>query len=387
MTSKDIKLDRLKKTLMRKEPDIVPVSDFFWTGFIKKAKTIYGDNFDAYRQFDLDYVVVNPNMDPHIKDFEVLEDDGHDILIKTGFEANIRRREDLPMPHFESFSINDPDQMEKFQFDRGDDERRFYRDGDDQINCIGDAISRNISSWDKRVNAYCKDFPVFGSICEPYEFVWRIIGTENALLWMAMEEDKFKNFIDKIGKYMEDLLTAQIKAGNGRLSGMYIWGDVAYVNGMLFNPNLWRKIFKPHVKNFIKICHDANLSVIYHGCGNATPIYNDFIEIGLDGYNPLEAKAGLDIVELKKEYGERITFVGNFDVRVLESGDKDAIKQHALYKMQAASNGGWICQSDHSVSSDVNPLDYAYMVDVVREYGKYPINMKIIEEELKNCRE
>ena len=381
MKSKDTKLNRVYKALNHKESDVVAVSDFFWTGFLDKCKKKYGGNFDPYRHFDLDYVVVNPNMDPHVKDFEIIKDDGHNIVVKTGFEATICRRDDLPMPHFESFSINSPDEMADFIFEKPD-EARFYRRGDDQINCVGDALSRDVASWNDRVDSYCTDFPVFGSICEPYEYVWRIIGTENSLIWMALEEEKFKAFVDRIGQFMLELLKVQIKIANGRLSGIYIWGDVAYVNGMLFNPDLWRRIFKPHVANFIKLAHDANLPVIYHGCGNATPIYNDFIEIGLDGYNPLEVKSGLDIVKLKKEYGDRIAFVGNFDVRILESADKKEIKKHALYKLKAALGGGWICQSDHSVSTDVDPESYAYMLEVIREYGKYPLDIDKIETEL-----
>ena len=58
--------------------------------------------------------------------------------------------------------------------------------------------------------------------------------------------------------------------------------------------------------------------VIYHGCGDARAILKDFVELGLDGYNPLEAKAGLDVVELKKQFANRMAFCGNIDMRVLE---------------------------------------------------------------------
>ena len=377
------KLERLKAALSHKEGDRLPVADFFWTGFMKKAKAKWGENFDPYRYFDLDYIVVNPNMDPHIKDFEVLEEKGEDITIRTGFEAVARRSGDKAMPHFESFSINEPEEMESFMFDAPDDKRRLYRDGDDQINGLGDALNRNTPSWNKRVDMYKDDFPVFGSVCEPYEYVWRVIGTENALYWMLLEEEKFKAFIDRIGDFVYKLALYQIKESKGRLSGMYIWGDVAYVNGMLFSPEIWREMFKPHVKKIIKACHDAGLLVIYHGCGNATPIYEDFIEIGLDGYNPLEVKSNLDVVKLKDEYNGRLAFVGNFDVRILEKGNRDEIKKELLYKLKAAKNGGWICQSDHSVSSDVEPESYAYLVELVKEYGNFPIDYKKIEKELE----
>ncbi len=145
MTDKATKLDRVYKALSHKDSDVVAVGDFFWTGFLNKCKDKWGENFDPYRHFDLDYVVINPNMDPHIKDFEILKDDGHNIVVKTGFEATICRRDDLPMPHFESFSINEPEEMESFLFDKPD-ESRLNRAGDDQINCVGDALGRAIPS-------------------------------------------------------------------------------------------------------------------------------------------------------------------------------------------------------------------------------------------------
>ncbi len=373
--SKQEKLGRLRAALSHKEGDRIPVSDFFWSGFMDKARAKWGADVDMYRKFDLDYVVVNPNMDPVIRDFEIVDQKGEDIWVKTGFGATVLRRADLAMPHFESFSVKEPEEMASYVIEPADDKRRLYRGGDDQINCLGDRLLRNIPSWMDRVNNYCADFPVFGSVCEGYEYLWRCVGTENALYWMLLEPEMFEAFMERIGNFICGLAEYQIKEAGDKLSGMYIWGDIAYVNGMLFSPELWRQYFKPITRRVIDICHNAGLMVIYHGCGNATQVYEDFIEIGLDGYNPLEVKAHLDAVELKETYGGRLAFVGNVDVRELESGDRGRIKKEVLYKMQAARGGGWICQSDHSVSSDVDPESYAYMVKLVREYGKYPLKL------------
>ena len=382
--SKQIKEARVKAALANREGDRVPISDFFWTGFMLKAKEKWGQDLDIYRKFDLDYVVVNPNMDPVIRDFEILEDDGVNIKLRTGFGATVRRSGSAPMPHFDSFSVNEPEGMEEFEIESGKDKRRLFKAGDDQINGVGDAIGRNIPSWTDRVDAYCGDFPVFGSICEGYEYLWRCIGTENSLIWMLTEPEMFGAFVRRIGDFVVELTEYQIEESRGRLSGMYIWGDVAYVNGMFFSPSCWREFFKPIVERIIEVCRKAGLMTIYHGCGNAKPIYNDFIEIGLEGYNPVECKAHLDVVELKKEYSGKLCFVGNFDVRELESADKDRIKRQTLYKLQSAVGGGWICQSDHSVTSGVSPESYEYMVDLVRTYGKFPLDMDRIRKELNS---
>jgi hypothetical protein len=319
-------------------------------------------------------------MDPKIQPFEVVEQNGEDIVVKTGFGATIRRRSDLPMPHYEAFSVAQPEDMAAFAFDDPADPRRFFEGGDDQINCVTDDLLRNLAPWNERLDDYVEDFAVFGSVCEVYEFLWRIVGSQNALYWMATDPELFRTFVDRCGKFLLDFAAAQIEAAKGRLSGMYIWGDVAYVKGMFFGAPRWREMFKPHVKNLIDLCHKHGLMTIYHGCGDARAIYDDYAEIGLDGYNPLEAKAGLDAVELKKQYAGRLAFVGNLDVRVLESGDPDRIVQEVLYKLQAAKGGGWIAQSDHSISSNVAPESYELAVKTLREWGNYPLQKTILEK-------
>lgn len=375
MVTAQKKIARIRAALSHQEPDRVPAGEFFWTGFLKRCKAKWGDDFDPYRHWDLDYIVVTPNMDPRIQPFEILSESGEDVVLKTGFGATIRRSGEKPMPYFEEFSIKRPEEMADFVFDDPTDPRRFFEGGDDQINGVGDAITQNLPPWDERVDAYVDDFAVFGSVCEPYEYLWRIVGSENALLWMLDAPDLLSDFIDRIGDFLVRFAKAQIQAGRGRLAGMYIWGDVAYRRGMFFSPDVWRRMLKPHVAALIQVAHDAGLPVVYHGCGNCSVLYEDFVEMGLDAYNPLEAKAGLDVVELKKQYAGRLAFVGNIDVRVLESGDPEAIRREVLYKLRAAKGGGWIFQSDHSVSSSVAPESYDLAIRTLREYGTYPLNL------------
>jgi uroporphyrinogen decarboxylase len=370
MNKSQEKIERMRAALSHREGDRVPVGEFYWTGFLKRCRRKWGDSFDPYRYFDLDYIVITPNMDPKIQPFEIVEQSGDDIVVKTGFGATIRRRGEAPMPHYETFSVRQPERMTEVALDDPADPRRFHAGGDDQINCVGDALLRDLPPWDKRLDQYVEDFAVFGSVCEPYEYLWRIIGSENALYWMATDAELFQAFVDRLGKFLLEFARAQIEAGKGRLAGMYIWGDVAYVNGMLFGAPRWREVFKPHVKALIDLCHQHNLMTIYHGCGDARAIFGDMVEIGLDGYNPLEAKAHLDVVELKPQYAGKLAFVGNIDVRVLESGDPQRIQREVRYKLQAAKGGGWVFQSDHSISSNVAPESYELAIHTLREFGK-----------------
>jgi uroporphyrinogen decarboxylase len=371
------KIARILAALEHREADRVPVGEFFWTNFIRRCKREMGvgDGFDPYRHWDLDMIVINPNMDPHIRGIEVLEDSAERKVVRTGFGATIERRATYPMPIYREFETQTYEQMEAFRFDDPADGRRYVARLDDQINAVGDELNLGYPSWVDRVNAYADDFCVFGSVCEPHEMIWRIMGTENVLIKMAEEPGKVARFIERLGDFLVGIAKAQIAAAKGKLTGLYIWGDIAYVNGMFFSPDYWRSVYKPQLARICDVIHAAGLKTIYHGCGNASAVYEDMIEAGVDAYNPLEAKAGLDVVELKRRFGNRWAFNGNIDVRVLATNDREQIRREVLSKLNAADGGGYILQSDHSIPDDVAPASYDYAIQLVREYGRYPLRL------------
>ena len=373
------KLNRVNAALAHKEGDQVPISDFFWSSFVerwRKEKGL-GPEVDIYRYYDLDWVCVTPNMDPHIKAFEIISqnEDGTDVKLKTGFEATIRRKVGVQMPYYEHFDTDTIEKMEAFQFDDPWDRRRYFSAGDNQLNGVGDVISRNTPAWIETVTGYYPDLPVYGSVCEAHEYLWRIVGTENALEWMALYPDELGAFIKRIGAFLVDITRAQIKAADGMLAGMVVWGDVAYRNGMLFSPNFWREHFKPVVAQIIEVCHQAGIPVIYHGCGNASVIYEDFVEIGLDAYNPLEAKSGLDVVEIRQKLGHKFGFCGNIDVLEWANAPLPELEAQVMRKLNAAKGGGYIVQSDHSVPSNCSAERYEFVLNLVRKHGKYPLQL------------
>jgi uroporphyrinogen-III decarboxylase len=144
---------------------------------------------------------------------------------------------------------------------------------------------------------------------------------------------------------------------------------------MMFSPAFWRSHFKPGAKALIDECHSHGLPVIYHGCGNVNRIFEDFIEIGVDAYNPLEFKAGMDAIDLRRRFGHRIGFCGNMDVQLWAAGSREELKAAVLTKLNAAKGGGFIFQSDHSVPGNVPPASYEYVVQLVREHGRYPLHL------------
>ena len=93
------KLKRMKKALHHEEPDRVPISDFFWGGFVERwrKELNLGDDANPYYYYNLDWIVTVPNMDPHVKSFETVKEDETEVVVKTGFEAVLRKKFDFPI--------------------------------------------------------------------------------------------------------------------------------------------------------------------------------------------------------------------------------------------------------------------------------------------------
>ncbi len=378
MNPAQIKTERVIAALEHREADRVPIGEFFWTNFLRrvKAEMNVGESFDPYRYWDLDLIVINPNMDPHLTGIEILKNTPAHKVVKTGFGATIERRSDLPMPVYQQFETQTFEQMEAYRFDDPLDPRRYSMALDDQINSVADELNLEIPSFVDRVNSYAEDFCVFGSVCEPHEMIWRMIGSENTLVKIAEDPLRTARFIERLGDFLVGIVEGQVQAAGGKLKGIYIWGDIACVRGMLFSPKYWREVYKPQLARICETAHRQGLKTIYHGCGNASVVFEDMIEAGVDAYNPLEAKAGLNVVELKKRFGKRWAFNGNINVQVLETNDPEKVRNEVLTKLNAARGGGYIIQSDHSVPSNVDPQTYDLMVSLVREYGRYPLRLR-----------
>lgn len=371
------KLERMARALSHQEPDRVPISDFFWGGFVERWKKELNlpDDANPYTYYDLDWIVTLPNMDPKIQPFETIREDMSEVVVKTGFGAVIRKKFDLPMPEFIAWDVDTLEKLEHCEFDDPYDRKRYFAAGDNQIAGVGDGFERNSPPWIETIKKLRPDFPVYGSMIECSECLTRLVGPANNLLWMGLYPERMGRAVNRIGQFYLDCLKAEIEAANGLLDGMVIWGDVAYRNNLFFSPDYWRTWFKPWVRAMTELCHEHKLPVIYHGCGNVNSIFNDYIEIGIDAYNPLEAKANMDAVELRRQYGHRIAFCGNSNMQIWETEDQELIRKEVLRKLNAAKGGGFIFQSDHSVSSHVSGHTYDYIVKLVREFGKYPLRL------------
>lgn len=111
--------------------------------------------------------------------------------------------------------------------------------------------------------------------------------------------------------------------------------------------------------------------VILHSCGRVKDLIQYFIEEGIDCLQPLEVKAGMDLIELKERYGDKICFMGGIDVRLMALNDWKPVEKEIKEKFEVAKEGGgYIYHSDHSIPKNVSFRQYKRVTELVKEYGK-----------------
>jgi uroporphyrinogen-III decarboxylase len=87
----------------------------------------------------------------------------------------------------------------------------------------------------------------------------------------------------------------------------------------------------------------------------------------------MEAKAGNDVVQFANEYGDQLSYMGNIDVTVLNTNDRQRVREEIVRKLEAMRQMRipYIFHSDHSIPPDVRYDTYCYALELLREYGDY----------------
>lgn len=155
--------------------------------------------------------------------------------------------------------------------------------------------------------------------------------------------------------------------------GMWFYEDLAYKNGLFCSPDLLRELYLPFYQRITQFIHGYDIPVIFHSCGQVEKALPIIAEAGFDAINPIEIKAGCDLLALAKEFKEPFTFIGGFDVRILEAGDRAQIRAEIERITKAMREMGvrYIMSSDHSISPMVEFETLQYALEVFQDNMYY----------------
>jgi len=197
-------------------------------------------------------------------------------------------------------------------------------------------------------------------------------GTENLFL-DYIENPKFAHEITEMAlSYEIEVVKKAVKAG---AEIVMLGDDYAYNSGPLISPNHFKEFVLPGLKKMVDVVHELGAYCVKHTDGNIMLILDLIIETGVDGINPIDPIAGMDIQKIKALYGNKVCIIGNIDCGdLLTNGTPEqVVKAVKTCISEASPGGGHILSSSNSIHSGVKPENFLAMVEATKKFGLYPI--------------
>lgn len=204
-----------------------------------------------------------------------------------------------------------------------------------------------------------------------FECMHPICGHENMLAGMALDPD----WILDMAKTFTDLTISLQKIlfeKEGLPDGIWYYEDMGYKLTPFMSPTMYRELIMPSHKETFEYSHSLGLPVIVHSCGFVEPLLPHMIEAGIDCLQVIEIKAGMDLLRIHKQFGDKIALIGGIDVRELYTNDKARIDAELEAKIPTVMQGfGYVVHSDHSIPKTVEYDTLKYYINKALELGTY----------------
>lgn len=201
-----------------------------------------------------------------------------------------------------------------------------------------------------------------------FERAWSLAGFEEVLVGLHTEPDRIERLLEAITERQVILAQRYVKAG---VDGGYFGDDLGTQSGMLFNPEVWRRLFKPRMARMFAVYRDAGLPVVLHSDGDISDILPDLIDIGLTCLNPCQPEV-LDHEELASEYGHSIAFYGGVSTQqTLPLSTPEKVRGACESVLQVLGRGrtGLVFGPSHRLMSDIPQANLRELVGFVHEIG------------------
>ena len=121
------------------------------------------------------------------------------------------------------------------------------------------------------------------------------------------------------------------------------YGDIACKGRLLHSPDYLRREFFPRLKRLNDAWHEHGFRCLFHSDGQLMEVMDDLIDAGIDGLNPIETVAGMDLAEVKGTCGDKIFLAGGIDMsQLLSLGSPEEVREVCRDAIRTAYPGYFI---------------------------------------------
>ncbi|MCS7260709.1 MAG: hypothetical protein NZ765_08005 [Anaerolineae bacterium] len=206
-----------------------------------------------------------------------------------------------------------------------------------------------------------------------FDMMQQLVGMEKLLTDMAMGMPYIEPLIEKCKDFALAVGRQLIQMG---VDGIWTGDDFGSQQGLLISPRMWRQYFKERYREIYATFKALNPDVIImqHCDGAVAPILAEWIEVGLEVFNPVQPNVpGHDPHELKQRFGDRLSFWGAIDQqRLLPFGSPAEIEAEVKAKIAIlGQGGGYMAAPAHIIQADTPIENVEAFIAAVQKHGVY----------------
>ena len=201
-------------------------------------------------------------------------------------------------------------------------------------------------------------------------------GWQQYLTDLALNQDIIVKLTDRFLEWNIKYFDKLLDACGEFIEMVWIGDDWGHQNGPVVHPEVFRKIFKPRMKELVDfIKSKAKVKVCLHSCGSVYWAIQDFIDVGIDVLNPVQVAAkDMDTKRLKEEFGSEITFWGaGVNMKeTLAKATPEEVRKEVKENIEIFSpGGGFVFNTVHNIQDDMPPQNIVAMWETLQEFRNY----------------
>ncbi len=205
------------------------------------------------------------------------------------------------------------------------------------------------------------------------DWAFHIAGWEFFSYLMADHPDLLSEWLEAV--FQQEIRRVEAIADYALSPVCLTYSDIAYKDALLLSPAFLKKEWFPRLKFLNATWQKHGIKCLFHSDGDLTPIIPDLIEAGIDGLNPIEKVAGMDLPQIAKQYGNQIFFAGGIDVsQLIPFGTPEEVREECRRMIDAAGRPtGYFLGSSTELGNELPAANILAMFETAWEYGR---NMK-----------
>jgi hypothetical protein len=170
-----------------------------------------------------------------------------------------------------------------------------------------------------------------------------LIGTNDFYLKLATDLNFVVEVYEKLAQYYKKIALKYMKAGAHMIT---VIEDLGQNTGMVMNPAVWRKNFKPILHDFYRFVHENNMYTSLCIDGDTKDIHEDILKMDIDMFFMPDVNT-TGIASLVDNLKGKICLKAPVDMlTTLASGTPEQVEKEAVDIVESLSSksGGFVCE-------------------------------------------